>query len=117
VRLYLHEMIAQLPTSKRHVESVEQLLALVNEVLTMAPEFGEDAIVATPLGGILDWAMGTPAGFAAFRDPRVNAMLTKILNVWCEFLCGADSLYVVDDSPSGWKRRRTTRRRHRTVPT
>jgi Phophatidylserine decarboxylase len=29
--------------------------------------------------------MGTPAGFAAFRNPRINAMLKKILSVWCEF--------------------------------
>jgi phosphatidylserine decarboxylase len=68
----------------------------------MAPEFG-DAMVATPLGAILDWTMGTPAGFAAFRDPRVNTMLKKILTAWCEFLSSADSLYVLNDSPSGWK--------------
>ena len=60
-------------------------------------------MVVTPLGAILDWTMGTPAGFAAFRDPRVNAMLKKILTAWCEFLDSPDSLYVSDDSPSGWK--------------
>jgi phosphatidylserine decarboxylase len=60
-------------------------------------------MVATPLGAILDWAMGTPAGFAAFRDPRINAMLKKILTAWCEFLDSRDSLYVLNDSPSGWK--------------
>ncbi len=45
VRMYLNEMIAQVPSAKpynqRHLESVEQLLRLINEVLTMAPEFGE----------------------------------------------------------------------------
>ena len=60
-------------------------------------------MVATPLGAILDWTMGTTAGFAAFRDPRINAMLKKILTAWCEFLSSADSLYVLNDSPSGWK--------------
>jgi phosphatidylserine decarboxylase len=79
------------------------LLGLINEVLTMAPEFGESAMVATPLGAILDWTMGTPAGFAAFRDPRINAMLKKILTAWCTFLSTKDSLYVLNDSPSGWK--------------
>ena len=68
----------------------------------MAPEFGP-AMVATPLGAILDWTMGTAAGFAAYRDPRINAMLKKILTVWCEFLSSGDSLYVLNDSPSGWK--------------
>ena len=106
VRMYVSQMIAQVPTSKpyrkRHVESVDQLLRLINEVLTMAPEFGP-AMVATPLGAILDWTMGTPAGFAAYREPRINAMLKKILTVWCEFLSSGDSLYVLNDSASGWK--------------
>src|SRR5579884_4275461 len=97
VRMYVNQMIAQVPDAKpyrkRHVESVEQLLRLINEVLT----------VATPLGAVLDWTMGTAAGFAAYRDPRINAMIKKILTVWCEFLSSRDSLYVLNDSPSGWK--------------
>ena len=43
-------------------------------------------MVAHAADAVLDWTMGTPAGFAAFRDPRVNAMLKKILTAWCEFL-------------------------------
>jgi phosphatidylserine decarboxylase len=106
VRMYVNQMIAQVPGTKpyrkRHLESVPQMVRLINEVLTMAPEFGGN-MVATPLGAILDWTMGTPAGFAAFRDPRVNAMFKKILNAWCEFLSCGDSLFVLNDSPSGWK--------------
>ena len=106
VRMYLDQMIAQVPDRKpyrqRHLESVPQLLRLINEVLTSAPEFGGNQ-VATPLGAILDWTMGTRAGFAAYRDPRVNAMIRKILNAWCEFLSSGDSLYALNDSPSGWK--------------
>jgi phosphatidylserine decarboxylase len=105
--MYLSQMIAQVPTTKpyhhRHLQSVPQLLRLINEVLSMAPEFSSDAMVMTPLGAILDWAMGTPAGFAAFRHPRINAMLKKILTAWCEFLDSPDSRYVLNDSPSGWK--------------
>ena len=107
VRMYISQMIAQVPSSKpyrkRHLQSVQQMLRMINEVLTMAPEFGESSMVATPLAAILDWTMGTPAGFAAFRDPRINAMLKKILSAWCEFLNSGDSLYVLNDSPSGWK--------------
>lgn len=106
LRMYVERMIAEVPStkpySKRHLESSEQLLRLINEVLTMAPEFGDNA-VTLPLNAILDWAMGTPAGFAAFRDPRINAILKKILTVWCEFLSRRDSLYVLNESPSGWK--------------
>jgi phosphatidylserine decarboxylase len=46
--------------------------------------------------------MSTPAGFAAFRDRRINTMLKKVLSVWCEFLSSGDSRYVLNDSPSGW---------------
>ena len=70
VRMYINQMIAQVPGTKpyrkRHLESVAHMMRLINEVLTMAPEFGGH-MVATPLGAILDWTMGTPAGFAAFR--------------------------------------------------
>ena len=90
VRMYLNQMIDQVPSTKpyrkRHLESVEQMLLFINALLTMAPEFGESSMVATPLAAIFDWSMGTPAGFAAFRDPRVNAMLKKVLGAWCEFL-------------------------------
>ena len=106
VGMYVHQMIAQVPETKpyrqRHLESVPQMLRLINEVLTSAPEFGGNQ-VATPLGAILDWTMGTRAGFAAYRDPRVNAMIRKILTAWSEFLSSADSLYALNDSPSGWK--------------
>ncbi len=105
-RMYVNEMIAQVPRNrqyrKRHLESVEQLLRLINEVLTMAPEYSKTRC-DLPLGAILDWTMGTPAGFAAYRDRRINAMIKKILGVWCEFLSSSDSLYVLNDSPSGWK--------------
>ncbi len=105
IHMYLERMIAEVPQnrnySRRHLTSVDQLLRLINEVLTVAPEFGDQA-VTLPLGAILDWTMGTPAGFAAYRDPRVNAALKKILTAWCEFLDSPDSLYVLNDSPTGW---------------
>ena len=105
VRLYLNQMISQVPAnrqySKRHLKSVDQLLRLIDEVLTTAPEYG-DPMVMTPLGAILDWTMGTPAGFAAYRDRRINTMVKQILNAYCEFLDSPESLSVLNESPSGW---------------
>lgn len=107
VRMYMNQMIEQTPVSKpyarRHLQSVGQLLRLINEVLTMAPEFSDSSMVTTPLAAILDWTMATPAGFAAYRDPRVNRMMRKVLDAWCRFLSGPDSRYVLNDSPAGWK--------------
>jgi phosphatidylserine decarboxylase len=107
VRMYLNQMIAEVPKRKkyrqRHLTRVEQMLMLINEVLTQAPDYNPTALVGTPLNAILDWAMGTPAGFAAFRNDAINAMFKKILDAWCEFLSGPDSRYVLNDSPTGWK--------------
>jgi phosphatidylserine decarboxylase len=105
LRMYAERMVAEVPAGKpytqRHLESVEQLLRLIDEVLTMAPEYGDQS-VTLPLAAILDWTTGTDAGFAFYRDPRVNVMLKKILNVWCDFLNSKDSLYVLNDSETGW---------------
>ncbi len=106
VRMHVNEMIAQVPRGKkyrdRHIDDVNELLALINEVLTMAPEFGDQA-VTLPLGAILDWTMGTSAGFAVYRDRQVNEMIKRILDVWCSFLSSPASLYVLNDSPRGWQ--------------
>jgi phosphatidylserine decarboxylase len=107
VRMYVTNMIAQVPRTRRyrahHLKSIEQMLLLMNAVLTYAPEFNTTALVGCPLNAILDWSMGTPAGFAAFRHPAINAIIRKILAVWCEFLSSEASLYVLNDSPAGWK--------------
>lgn len=105
VCMYLHQMIEQVPRGKpyrkRHLHNVDQMLQLINEILTIAPEFGRNAVII-PLSAVLDWSTSTPAGFAAFRDPRINAMVKKILAAWCEFLDSPASLYVLNDSPLGW---------------
>lgn len=107
IRMYVTRMIEEVPKgrqySKRHITSVDQLLRLIDDVLTTAPEFSEGGMVTTPLAGILDWTMATPSGSAAYRDPRVNAILKKILDAWHEYLDGPRSLYVLNDTPQGWK--------------
>ena len=107
VRMYVKRMIAQVPSTKpyrkRHLESVRAAAPPDQRGADDGARVRRTQMVTTPLGAILDWTMGTPAGFAAYRDPRINAMLKKILTVWCEFLSSPDSLYVLNDSPSGWK--------------
>ena len=107
VRMLVNKMIEQEPGgsrrySQRHVNDVPELLTLMNEVLTMAPQYDEQAMVMTPMNAVLDWTMGTVAGFAVYRDRRVNDALRKVLRGWCEFLDGPDSRYVLDDSKHGW---------------
>jgi phosphatidylserine decarboxylase len=107
VRMYLSEMVRQVPRTRKyrnnHLESVDQMLLLINEVLAQAPEYDSTSMVGVPINAILDWCMGTPAGFGAFRNDAINAMIKKILTAWCGFLSSEKSLYVLNETPSGWK--------------
>ena len=84
------------------LEDYEQMLVVMNHVLTTSPTFDSTAMVGCPINAILDYPMITPTGLAAFADPRVNEMLRRLLSVWAEFLDSEASCYVLDDSPSGW---------------
>jgi phosphatidylserine decarboxylase len=100
-------MLQQVPhhrslTHEPQVKTVEQLLGLFNYVLTHAPEYNESVQVGCPINAILDWAMGTRAGFAAFLNDQVNNQLKKLLKEWGVFLKSADSAAVLNGSSSGW---------------
>lgn len=79
------------------------MLAMLNLVLHRAPEYNRTAVVGVPINAILDRAMATVAGFAAFHDPQVNAHLRAILNEWARFLGSSASRHVLsDDRETGW---------------
>jgi phosphatidylserine decarboxylase len=90
------------PAHEPSVRTVEKLLGLFNYVLTHAPEYNDTGLVGFPINAILDWAMGTRAGFAAFLSDRVNSQLKKLLNEWGVFLKSSDSAAVLNDTNSGW---------------
>jgi phosphatidylserine decarboxylase len=111
VYMWITQMIAQVPKRGKYkkdpigghqIRDYHQMLELINAVLTKAPEFNKTDLVGFPINAILDWSMGTHAGFAAFLNDKVNAALKKILNVWCEFLDSEGSLYVLNDTDTGW---------------
>jgi phosphatidylserine decarboxylase len=108
VRMYFTQMIDQIPgyykenDPQGYLESIDEMLVLINAVLTTAPEFNETDLVGFPINAILDWTMGVPAGFDVFRHVEVNRMFKKILNVWYNFLNSPESLYVLNDSSNGW---------------
>lgn len=65
--------------------------------------FHKEAYVMVPLSVILNLAMDTPAGYAAFLDERFNRIFKKILNYWGEFLKTKDSCKVLNNDPvHGW---------------
>ena len=73
VRLYFTSMIAEVPKSSkyrvRHLNSIEDMLDLMNAVLTYAPEFEDSAYVGCPLDAILDWWHGHTRRFRRLPPP------------------------------------------------
>ncbi len=105
IGMLARRMIEEVPAAKaytrRHLHSPSQLLRLLDAVMTMAPEFGDQA-VTLPMNAILDWTMGTASGFAFYRNPRVNHALKAVLQAWGEYLNSPASLSALNPSPTGW---------------
>jgi phosphatidylserine decarboxylase len=106
------QMFDQIPREPPYLEDplghpavldYREMLQLMNRILTQAPEFNGTGLVGFPINAILNWAMGTPAGTAAFLNDKVNAQLKKVLNQWAVFLRSPDSRAVLNDDPeTGW---------------
>lgn len=113
-RMYAKRMIGEVPKTQRyrarHLESVEEMLGLIDAVIGYAPEYHDDAYVGCPLDAIFDWSMGTLAGFAFFRLPAVNAALKAIMDAWRGYLTSEASLHVLNASAKGWKCKRAQAR-------
>ena len=91
------------PTGKPQVRDYHVMLRLFNAIMTRAPEYMDNALVGFPINAILDWPMGTCAGFAAFLNPKVNAQFEAMLDEWARFLGSANSRYVLNKEPkTGW---------------
>lgn len=91
------------PQGEPQVRSYLVMIHLINKIIHKAPEFSNSELVAVPINAILDWPMGTPAGFTAFLNEKVNRQLKKILNEWSKFLSSKDSRYVLNEEPkTGW---------------
>jgi len=84
------------------IKNYQQMLVVINHVLTIAPEFDTTGMVGFPINAILDFPMITPAGLAAFLLPKVNAIFSKILKVWTEYLDSPESTYVLNPTETGW---------------
>ncbi|KAG6914992.1 hypothetical protein DXG01_014026 [Tephrocybe rancida] len=90
------------PTQQPQVRDYITMLRLLNMLLTEAPEFSEYDLVGFPINAILDWPMGTPAGFTAFYLDSVNEHLRNILNEWGVFLSSPASCHVLTTEEGGW---------------
>ncbi|KAI0685441.1 phosphatidylserine decarboxylase-domain-containing protein [Cerioporus squamosus] len=101
-----HEMFTQVPdkppydkdpTGKPQVRDYKLMLELFNEIIKKAPEWEDDGLVGFPVNAIIDWPMGTPAGFSMFTNDDVNQQFKNMFDVWVKFLTSLDSRYVIPD--------------------
>lgn len=106
VRMLLTNMIEQQPKhkqyTKRHINSIDQLLTAINHILHNAPRYDSTELVGAPLNAVLDYMMDTPAGYEAFRSQPVNDIWRKVLQAWAEFLESPDSAVVLHSGKGGW---------------
>lgn len=95
------------PTGKPEIDSYDMMLSLIDYIMQTAPEYMHPGaagrgLIGFPINAILDWCMGTPAGYAFFLDERVNQCFEKILKSWCSFLSSGKSAYVLNCGENGW---------------
>jgi phosphatidylserine decarboxylase len=83
--------------------TIDELMVLIDYVVTYAPPFSESSLIICPLNALFDWPMCMPSGYALFRDSALKAQLKRVLNIWCGFLSGPYSrAHLNTASPDGW---------------
>lgn len=95
------------PTGKPQIRDLETMFVLIDYIMGTAPEYMQPdeegrGLIGFPINAVLDWCMGTQAGYAFFLNEEVNLCLQKILERWCDFLNSPDSVYVLNTSETGW---------------
>ncbi|KAF7595474.1 hypothetical protein BBP40_005810 [Aspergillus hancockii] len=94
------------PNGNPRLENYQQMLQVINHVLTTPPSW-DDRVYRTGFVGLPFTAMMaqprlTPAGIAAFMDPKVNRIIKKVLGAWGEFLSSSESAVVLGNCSSCW---------------
>jgi phosphatidylserine decarboxylase len=83
--------------------TIEELMVLIDSVMTLSLPFSTSGLVGCPINALLDWPMCMPGGFEFFQFSEVNAKLRAVLDRWSRFLDGPHSRrYLNTCSPDGW---------------
>ncbi len=95
------------PTGKPQIHDLDTLFKLIDVIIDTAPEYMQPeaqgrGLIGFPINAVLDWCMGTQAGYAFFLNEKVNSCLNKILNRWCDFLNSPASTNVLNTNENGW---------------
>jgi phosphatidylserine decarboxylase len=104
VRMYVTEMVDQVPPEKKTVSNVPELLQSLDYILGHAPEYTpvKEKRNFFPMSTLFVYMMYTPAGEAAFRNAAFNNAIRVVLQEWCRFLDSPASAFVLNTGVNGW---------------
>ncbi|MFJ9952053.1 phosphatidylserine decarboxylase family protein [Kitasatospora sp. NPDC091207] len=104
VRMYVSQMIQEVPPPHQHIKGVDELLAALDLIRTTAPQYNPDREkrVFFPMSALFVYMMMTPAGEALFRNEKFNRAIQKILKEWCDYLDSDRSAGVLTEGEDGW---------------
>lgn len=98
------------PSGRPEVRDIDQLFTFLDDLLRNPPSWDPDPDdpnqpspqIGTPINAVLDWPMGTKAGFAAFIRDDVNAHVKSMLQSWGDFLSTGYSCATLTTADNGW---------------
>jgi phosphatidylserine decarboxylase len=104
VRMYVTQMIEEVPSPNNHIKSVDELLATLNHIIQRAPKYNPDPAKrnAFPMSALFVYMMFTPSGETAFRLTDFNSAIRNILQAWCDYLDSPASQDVLNTGEYGW---------------
>jgi len=104
VRMYVTEMINQVPARYKTVTNIGELLKALNHIIKHAPRYNPDPKKQNffPFYTLFLYMMYTPAGAVAFRNDAFNSALCGILDQWRALLDSPKSQDVLNEGEFGW---------------
>ena len=109
VHMLFTEMLTEVPVAynndpslRPEIGDVPTLLDAINFQIQQPISYNDLIQIGTPINALLDWPMGTKAGFAAFLRDDVNKCFEAILAFWGTFLTSLPSVQTVTTAEGGW---------------
>lgn len=104
VRMYVTNMLLEVPEAHRHIHTVDDLIEHLNVVVRWAPAYNRNPLhqIFLPMSALFGYMRLTPSGSVVFRMPQFNDKLRPVLQKWCAYLNSEESAHVLNTRESGW---------------
>jgi phosphatidylserine decarboxylase len=90
------------PSLQHKIRDVPTVLQVINYQIQSPISYNDSPQIGIPINAILDWPMGTKAGFAAFLQYNVNEVFRRILQYWGAFLQSPAFLETITTKNGEW---------------